>query len=236
MKPTFNQRYLERLAKQAQQKTVGSSGREASSRAPSSSLQRNGQEPSQTDCERTSSHELPGVDAPQPANAAIAASAQLLLPPSTRDAAWWRVLVLSEDDVAVSLQDALLAFAHVSYRLGYASNRIEHVMETPTVGRLHEILEELYGQPGWRALTTCWEEAAGILQPQRPSVSPPHKEHGKPCLQKVGAPAPALDQSSLPPGSWEGIPQPRVPVHRWESAEARAQRERLANLGGWPGG
>jgi hypothetical protein len=27
-----------------------------------------------------------------------------------------------------------------------------------------------------------------------------------------------------------------VPAHRWESAEARVQRERLANLGGWPGG
>jgi hypothetical protein len=91
-----------------------------------------------------------------------------LLPPPTQSEALWAVIVLGREKDAVAPQDALLALAHVAYRLGYARadmGKPHHGVAT--VGQLHEAIEEMFGSAGWTALVECWQEAAGIKQPER---------------------------------------------------------------------
>jgi hypothetical protein len=91
---------------------------------------------------------------------------QLLLPPSAQSETWWTALVLGRENDAVNPQDALVALAHVAYHLGVARANMGNVRTEPvTAGQLYETVEALYGTPGWAALVSLWQEAAGFRNP-----------------------------------------------------------------------
>jgi hypothetical protein len=174
----------------------------------------------------------------------------LLLPPPAQSESWWTALVLGRENDAINPQDALVALAHVAYRLGYA--RANMATEPVMVGQLHEMVEALYGAPGWAALVSFWQEAAGIQQPRR---------QPKPDFTPILAAEPdaKVDTPPLPPlpptpyeiekGLHRALPEmpervaafllhvPRdPPAWRYqESAGERAEREFLEAQGGWTG-
>jgi hypothetical protein len=176
----------------------------------------------------------------------------LLLPPAAQSEKWWAALVLGRAEDAVSPQDALVALAHVAYRLGYARANIGNVRTEPvTARRLHETVEALYGAAGWTALVECWQEAAGIQQPKRQPKTdcasiPAAAPHGKPetPLPLLPSDAPLLEE-----GLYRALPampkmvqafllyQPKPPptCRYLESEGERAERQALENLGAWTG-
>jgi hypothetical protein len=105
-----------------------------------------------------------------------------LLPPSAKPETWWTALVLGRENDVVASQDAVLALAHVAYRLGYARFDVGLSHNDMTVEGLHTTIEEHYGGPGWTALVECWHGAAGIAQPTRSHSDIPKRipEFGSP--------------------------------------------------------
>jgi hypothetical protein len=92
--------------------------------------------------------------------------------PPEQSEPWWSCLVFKPDEASVSAQDALEALRWIGYRLGITTSEIQtpSLPSTITVGALHDLIEERYGKPGWTALVQCWQEAAGIKQPERKSI------------------------------------------------------------------
>jgi hypothetical protein len=160
--------------------------------------------------------------------------------------------VLGRENDAVNPQDAFLVPAYVAYRLGHARANIENsVMESVTVGQLHETVEALYGAPGWVALVEGWHEAAGIEQPQRQpktdcALIPAAEPDGKAStpLPPLPADAPLLEEGlhQALPGMPEKVaafllhtPKDSPPWRYVESEGERAERQALENLGAWTG-
>jgi hypothetical protein len=178
-----------------------------------------------------------------------------LLPPLARSEAWWIALVFGHLQTVVSLQDALVALAHVAYHLGYArANTGSPVTEPVKVEQLHETVEALYGAPGWTALVECWQEEAGIApepakkekrqqKPDRtpiPAAEPP----GKAATPPLPANAPLLEEGlhralpAMPPqvaAFLLHVPRDPSPWRYCESLDERSQREQLENEGCWTG-
>jgi hypothetical protein len=168
----------------------------------------------------------------------------LLLPPPAQSETWWSSLVFGSEDAPVSPQDAFLVLAHVAYRLGYARAVIGNPhIGLGTVDQLHEMLEALYGAPGWTALTACWHAAAGITRPARAHASitnripmsglhperQPLEEH-LPQTGRTSPPSPASLQSEAEalrslPGAvrrfW--LYEPRVPAWRHQETAGEGQ-------------
>jgi hypothetical protein len=161
-----------------------------------------------------------------------------LLPPSAQSAPWWTALVLGRENDAVSPQDAVLALAHVAYRLGYArADTANPHHRKATVGQLHEAIEDAFGSAGWTAFT------AGIQEPERSPADIPKR------IPKFGSPSLS---SSLPAASPESEPEtlrklpvavarfwlkePHVPAWRYsETADEQGLRERMEADGSWCG-
>jgi hypothetical protein len=83
---------------------------------------------------------------------------------------WWSSLLLGPEGAAVCPQDACLVFEHITCRLGLRMSETPTPFSAITVGELHTAIEESYGKPGWTAFVQCWQEAAGIKQPERKSI------------------------------------------------------------------
>jgi hypothetical protein len=145
------------------------------------------------------------------------------------------------------------------FRLGVARADTGFSGSTPTtVGELHEAIEERYGNAGWKAFTACWQEAAGIQQPE-PKIFPAEcsdvlnripdqpKDHRPPssetllplpstaCLLEEG-----LHQAlpSMPMRAAAFLlhsPKPEPPWRYQESESERLIREDAENRGAWAG-
>jgi hypothetical protein len=181
----------------------------------------------------------------------------LLLPPPAMGEAWWTALVLGREKDAVAPQDALLALAHVAYRLGYARVDAGLSHNDITLEGLHEAICERYGNAGWRAFTACWQEAAGIKQPQRKDTRSPAditdriparpKDHGVLSAEPLVPLPPTAFQMET--GLHQALPEmpervaafllhvPRdPPAWRYqETAGEQAYREFMTEQGAWCG-
>ena len=240
----LSQKYLERLAQRAQQKRahqVGRSARALGSASLSPSSQGRNGEGSWRESARWLEENFPEefaepkaapkADNPQPFNAAIAAfgtspqclanargspqnateplSAALPIPPpSTLPNAFWRGLLFGSPDSLIGGADATNALRLVADRIGITIDQSETI-PTLRAGELRKLLRERFGPAmAEQTFAALWR-----------SAPPP-----------PGAPAPAPDQSQLPPGSWvDSQPQPR-----WTRAlhdPDRAEQEWLSDLG-----
>jgi hypothetical protein len=165
---------------------------------------------------------------------------------------WWTALVLGRENDAVNPQDAFFSAGICCLpSRACASQYRNSVMESVTVGQLHETVEALYGAPGWVALVEGWHEAAGIEQPQRqPKIDcaliPAAEPDGKAStpLPPLPADAPLLEEGlhQALPGMPEKVaafllhtPKDSPPWRYVESEGERAERQALENLGAWTG-
>ena len=174
----------------------------------------------------------------------------LLLSPPVMSESWWTAIVLGREDDALNPQDALLALAHVAYRLGYA--RANMSTAPVMVSQLHETVEALYGAHGWAALTACWCEAAGIQQPRRQPKNDRATIIAVEPDGKADTPLSPLPERCFPleEGLHRALPgmPPQVaafllhvsrdpPAWRYqENAHEKAERQELEDIGGWVGG
>jgi hypothetical protein len=162
-----------------------------------------------------------------------------LLPPSAKPETWWTALVLGRENDVVASQDAVLALAHVAYRLGYARFDVGLSHNDMTVEGLHTTIEEHYGGPGWTALMECWHGAAGIAQPTRSHADIPKRipEFGSPSSSFPSLESEAQALRKLPPAVarfW--LKEPHVPAWRYsETAGEKELRERMEADGSWCG-
>jgi hypothetical protein len=120
-----------------------------------------------------------------------------------------------------------------------------------TVGELHESVAQHFGPAGWTALVSFWQQAVGIQQPGRqpkPGCAPIIAVETD---RKADTPLPPLPSSAfqMEEGLRRALPEmpgrvaafllhtPRdPPAWRYqESAEERAERQALENLGAWTG-
>ena len=173
----------------------------------------------------------------------------LLLPPPAQSESWWTALVLGRENDAIIPQDALVALAHVAYRLGHA--RANMSTEPVMVGQFYEMVEALYGAPDWAALVSFWQEAAGIRQPRRQPKPDFSSVIAVEPNGKADTPLPPLPERCFPleEGLHWALPEmpekvaafllhvPRdPPAWRYqESTGERAEREFLEAQGGWTG-
>jgi hypothetical protein len=124
------------------------------------------------------------------------------------NSAFWQTLLYGNPDGLVSSTDATIALRLVAERIGITIDQSETI-PTLRAGELRKLLRERFGP-------AMAEQTFAVLW--RSAPPPP------------GAPAPAPDQSQLPPGSWvDGQPQPRWARDLHDPD--RAEQEWLSDLG-----
>jgi hypothetical protein len=163
-----------------------------------------------------------------------------LLPPSAKPETWWRAIVLGRENDVVASQDAVLALAHVAYRLGYARFDVGLSHNDMTVEGLHTTIEEHYGGPGWTALMECWHEAAGIAQFARSHADIPKRipepDSPSPFSPSLESEARALARLPSAVRRFWLREAPITPAWRHrETAGEKELRERMEADGSWCG-
>jgi hypothetical protein len=127
--------------------------------------------------------------------------------------------------------------------LGSAQLRADTLTPSETVGKLHEAIEEAFGSDGWSTLVKCWQDAAGIVLPNRITNQPkdyrPSSLESLPALPREPATTACLHEeglhealSTMPTQVAAFLLRPPA-ASRIETADQQALLESIGAWAGW---